>query len=72
MAAIYLAGLITLFLFGAILVILGLATVLTTWNSSLPEIGLGLNEHTMHGILVMILGFVLIGSGVYVARRPKN
>ena len=72
MAAIYLAGLITLFLFGAILVILGLATVLTTWNSSLPEIGLGLNDQTVHGILVAVLGFVLVGSGVYVARRPKN
>ena len=72
MAAIYLAGLITLFLFGFMLVILGLFSASTTWDSSLPEIGLGLNEHTIQGILVMILGFVLIGSGVYVTRRPKN
>ena len=72
MAVIYLAGLITLFLFGVMFVILGLVTVSTTWTSPLPEIGLDLNEHIVHGLLVTVLGFVLIGSGVYVARRPKN
>ena len=72
MAAIHLAGLIALFLFGAIFVILGLATASISWTSTSPEIVVGLNEHAMHGLLVAVLGFALIGSGVYVARRPKN
>tara|TARA_B100001105_G_C21993877_1_gene274334 strand:+ start:155 stop:373 length:219 start_codon:yes stop_codon:yes gene_type:complete len=72
MAAIYLAGLITLFLFGAMFVILGLVTVSTSWTSTSPEMVVGLNDQTVHGILAAVLGFVLVGSGVYVARRPKN
>ena len=72
MAAIHLAGLITLFLFGAMFVILGLVTASTSWTSTSPEMVVGLNEQTVHGILVAVLGFVLVGSGVYVARRPKN
>ena len=72
MAAIHLAGLITLFLFGAMFVILGLVTVSTSWTSTSPEMVVGLNDQTVHGILAAVLGFVLVGSGVYVARRPKN
>ena len=64
MTVIRLAGLITLFLFGTIFVIAGLVTASVSWTSPSP--------YPIHGLLIAVLGFVLIGSGVYVARRPKN
>ena len=65
MAVIYLAGLITLFLFGAVFVILGLFSAIMTWTSTAPE-------QPMTGLLVAIFGFALIGAGLYVAKRSKN
>ena len=65
MAVIYLAGLITLFLFGAVFVILGLFSVITTWTGTALE-------QRMTGLLVAIFGFALIGAGLYVAKRSKN
>ena len=72
MAVIHLAGLITLFLFGAVFVILGLVTASTSWTSTSPEMVVGLNEQTVHGLLVAVFGFALIGAGLYVAKRSKN
>ena len=65
MAVIYLAGLITLFLFGAVFVILGLFSAIITWT------GTG-SEPTVIGLLVAVFGFALIGAGLYVAKRSKN
>ena len=65
MAVIHLAGLITLFLFGAVFVILGLFSAIITWT------GTGL-ESTVIGLLVAVFGFALIGAGLYVAKRSKN
>ena len=65
MAVIHLAGLITLFLFGAVFVILGLFSAITTWTSTA-------SEPTVTGLLVAIFGFALIGAGLYVAKRSKN
>jgi len=64
-AVIHLAGLITLFLFGAVFVILGLFSAIITWT------GTGL-ESTVIGLLVAVFGFALIGAGLYVAKRSKN
>ena len=72
MAVIHIAGLITLILFGAVFVILGLVTASTSWTSTSPEMVVGLNEQTVHGLLVAVLGFALIGAGLYVAKRSKN
>ena len=65
MAAIRLAGLITLFLFGAVFVILGLFSAIITWTSTA-------SEPTVTGLLVAVFGFALIGAGLYVAKRSKN
>ena len=65
MAVIYLAGLITLFLFGAVFVILGLFSAIITWTSTA-------SEPTVIGLLVAVFGFALIGAGLYVAKRSKN
>ena len=65
MAVIYLAGLITLFLFGAVFVILGLFSAIITWTSTA-------SEPTVTGLLVVVFGFALIGAGLYVAKRSKN
>ena len=65
MAVIYLAGLITLFLFGAVFVILGLFSAIITWTSTA-------SEPTVTGLLVAVFGFALIGAGLYVAKRSKN
>ena len=65
MAVIHLAGLITLFLFGAVFVILGLFSAIITWTSKA-------SEPTVTGLLVAIFGFALIGAGLYVAKRSKN
>jgi len=64
-AVIYLAGLITLFLFGAVFVILGLFSAIITWTSTA-------SEPTVTGLLVVVFGFALIGAGLYVAKRSKN
>jgi len=64
-AVIYLAGLITLFLFGAVFVILGLFSAIITWTSTA-------SEPTVTGLLVAVFGFALIGAGLYVAKRSKN
>ena len=65
MAAIHLAGLITLFLSGAVFVILGLFSAIITWTSTA-------SEPTVTGLLVAVFGFALIGAGLYVAKRSKN
>ncbi len=65
MAVIHLAGLITLFLFGAVFVILGLFSAITMWTSTA-------SEPTVIGLLVAVFGFALIGAGLYVAKRSKN
>ena len=65
MAVIHLAGLITLFLFGAVFVILGLFSAIMTWDTTAPE-------QLKTGLLVAIFGFALIGAGLYVAKRSKN
>ena len=65
MAVIHLAGLITLFLFGAVFVILGLFSAIITWTSTA-------SEPTVTGLLVAVFGFALIGAGLYVAKRSKN
>ena len=65
MAVIRLAGLITLFLFGAVFVILGLFSAIITWTSTA-------SEPTVTGLLVAVFGFALIGAGLYVAKRSKN
>jgi len=64
-AVIHLAGLITLFLFGAVFVILGLFSAIITWTSTA-------SEPTVTGLLVAVFGFALIGAGLYVAKRSKN
>ena len=65
MAVIHLAGLITLFLSGAVFVILGLFSAIITWTSTA-------SEPTVTGLLVVVFGFALIGAGLYVAKRSKN
>ena len=65
MAVIHLAWLITLFLFGAMFVILGLFSAIITWTSTA-------SEPTVTGLLVAVFGFALIGAGLYVAKRSKN
>ena len=65
MAVIHLAGLIALFLFGAVFVILGLFSAIITWTSTA-------SEPTVTGLLVVVFGFALIGAGLYVAKRSKN
>ena len=65
MAVIHLAGLIVLFLFGAVFVILGLFSAIITWTSTA-------SEPTVTGLLVAVFGFALIGAGLYVAKRSKN
>ena len=65
MAVIHLAGLIALFLFGAMFVILGLFSAIITWTSTA-------SEPTVTGLLVAVFGFALIGAGLYVAKRSKN
>ena len=65
MAVIHLAGLIALFLFGAVFVILGLFSAIITWTSTA-------SEPTVTGLLVAVFGFALIGAGLYVAKRSKN
>ena len=65
MAVIHLAGLITLFLFSAVFVILGLFSAIITWTSTA-------SEPTVTGLLVVVFGFALIGAGLYVAKRSKN
>ncbi len=65
MAVIHLAGLIALFLFGAMFVILGLFSAILLWNTNSPE-------QLENVLLVVVLGFALIGAGLYVAKRSKN
>ena len=65
MAAIRLAGLITLFLFGAVFVIIGLSSAILLWNTSS-------SEQLENVLLVAVLGFAMIGAGLYVAKRSKN
>ena len=65
MAVIYLAGLITLFLFGAVFVIIGLSSAILLWNTNSPE-------QLENVLLVAVLGFAMIGAGLYVAKRSKN
>tara|TARA_Y100000310_G_C20309639_1_gene635628 strand:+ start:146 stop:343 length:198 start_codon:yes stop_codon:yes gene_type:complete len=64
-AVIHLAGLIALFLFGAMFVILGLFSAILLWNTNSPE-------QLENVLLVVVLGFALIGAGLYVAKRSKN